>query len=477
MENPHTPAWHPAQLPPGAKVGSWRVVGLHGQGTYGAVYRAVSVGQDEPVPVALKLALNLGDARFIREAKLLSRLDHPSIPRLLDHRSWKHPTGAAYPYLVMEWIDGTPLYAWAGEHNPSSRRVLGLLAQLARALQATHAAGAVHRDVKGDNVLVRHSDTRAVLMDFGSANYRGAARLTWQSQPPGTPAYRSPEAWQFLLRFGLASDAHYVATPADDLFALGVTAYHLVTGQYPPSTEPDQAEAHVWEPGSPGPTPPHTLNPRVEPQLSALILRMLSASPEHRGTAEALAEALERAVECAGPEADQPLFESRPSPPPEPARSTAPAAKQASGERVRPRGQTWNWLPWLASAAVGALLLLGSWRAIHVRAGRVLDAITSALADASQKAPADSAQSPSTPEAVAEDTLPELFPRQAIPDEKGRCPSPGQVPINGGCWVEFPMEAARCDANGYVFHQGKCYAPAFVLQRRRRPTSNPPDFR
>lgn len=478
MKNPHATACHPAQLPPGAKVGAWRVVGLHGQGTYGAVYRAVSVGQDEPVPVALKVALHLGDARFTREVTLLSRLDHPSIPRVLDHRHWKQPTGAAYPYFVMEWVEGPPLYAWAGEQNPTSRQVLRLLGQLAGALQAVHAAGAVHRDVKGDNVLMRHEDSRAMLVDFGSANYRGAARLTWLTQPPGTPAYRSPEAWQFLLRFGLASDEHYVATPADDVFALGVTAYRLVTGEYPPSPEPGQEEAHAWGPEGSGPKPPHTINPKVEPRLSALILRMLSADPKARGTAAELAKALELAAKQAGAKADQPLFERKPQ------KLPTLAKTEAMGLRV----ETLTWLPWLASAAVGLIVLVWAWRAVDERAERVFarvqavpglnmpDAGTSAVGDKAMKLPPDSEQPPADQDAVAEDTPPELFPRQAIPDEKGRCPFPGQVAINGGCWVEHPMSADACEKNGYVIQRNKCYAPSFAL-KRRRPTSSPTESR
>ncbi|HEX8702993.1 MAG TPA: protein kinase, partial [Myxococcaceae bacterium] len=367
MESPPSPELDPVHLPPGTKVGPWRVVSRSAQGTYGTVYRAVSSGQDEPVPVALKLALHPEDPRFSREAAVLSRLDHPSIPLVLDHGRWRHSSGVPYPYLTMAWIEGTPLYDWARQHNPTSLQVLRLLAHLARALQAVHKASAVHRDVKGDNVLVRHEDTRAVLTDFGSSNHRGAFRLTWKTQPPGTPAYRSPEAWHFLLRFGLASDAHYLATPADDVFALGVTAYRLVTGQYPPSTEPGQPEAEVWNPEGSGPKPPQALNPRVAPQLGALILRMLSAAPEARGTAKELAEALELAAEHPSPEAEPPLFVQVPTPPPAPAKITPPASarasKPATDSKVSEGPRSWAkhlfWVPWLVTTTVG--LLLGFW--------------------------------------------------------------------------------------------------------------------
>jgi serine/threonine protein kinase len=439
------------------------------------VYRAVSSEQDEPVPVALKLALHPEDPRFSREAAVLARLDHPSVPLVLDHGRWRDSSGVPYPYITMAWIEGTPLYDWAREHNPTSLQVIQLLAHLARALEATHKAGAVHRDVKGDNVLVRHEDTRAVLTDFGSSNHRGAFRLTWRTQPPGTPAYRSPEAWRFLLRFGLGSDAHYLATPADDVFALGVTAYRLVTGQYPPSTEPGQPEAHVWEPEGSGPTPPHALNSRVDPRLSALILRMLSADPKARGTAQVLAEALELAATQPVPEAQQPLFEHVPSPPSATAKATG---KRASVKRTEPQATSWTWLPWLTFATVGMILAFKVGQAmstrierIHVTARRAStaeqpDAGTAAVGDEFSPPEPSSSQQPSGKEPVTSE-----FQRQAEPDARGRCPDPGHVVRSGLCWVELSMNAEKCERSGYVYEQDKCYAP--VLGTRRKPTSSP----
>ncbi|MBN1204174.1 MAG: protein kinase, partial [Myxococcaceae bacterium] len=209
METPRALALNPALLPPGTRVGDWLVVAWAGQGVHGAVYKAVPVDNPLASPVALKLALLPRDPRFAREVELLSCVRHPSVPRLWEHGEWQHPGGARYPFLVMDWVQGSPLYDWARQHNPSSQQVLRLLAQLASALRALHAQGCLHRDLKGDNVLVRHSDCRALLTDFGSGRFPDAPTLTPDLLPPGTPAYRSPEAWLFSLHFFRDPNARY----------------------------------------------------------------------------------------------------------------------------------------------------------------------------------------------------------------------------------------------------------------------------
>jgi serine/threonine protein kinase len=94
---------YPARLPPGTRVGPWRLLERRGFGAYGAVYRALGVA-NVPGPVALKLALHPEDGRFAREVELLSRLRHPNVPRLVDHGLWLQPGGLAFPYLAMEWL-------------------------------------------------------------------------------------------------------------------------------------------------------------------------------------------------------------------------------------------------------------------------------------------------------------------------------------------------------------------------------------
>ncbi|KFE63730.1 serine/threonine-protein kinase [Hyalangium minutum] len=450
--------------PLGTRVHDWLLVDYHGHGAYGVVYRAVRIGQASAGPVALKMAMRPWDPRFMREVGLLSLVHHPSIPRLLGHGFWRHPSGTFFPYIIMEWIQGTPLYTWALEHHPTNLQVLQMLAQLARALEATHAAGAVHRDVKGDNMLVRHSDGQAVLTDFGAGNYPCAARLTWEPLPPGTPPYRSPEAWLFERRSEHSQDAHYVAGPADDVYALGVTAYRLVTGEYPFTAGLLQDDAGAWTLDALPLPSPQELNPRLDAQLSALIVRMLSVSPEARGTARELAEALEAAASC--------------------------VEKQAGGSRIPPRVGGRSWSIRSAWVLAGALLVLWAWKAVH--APSHIESVEEPVASLSKRTERDTAnlgettpqpqpppeQSSSQPKTISQAPPPEPFPGQLTPDAKGRCPGSKQISLNGGCWVEVPTkDAEECEKNSLVFIKGRCYAPSMGTRRKPPPTSAPPDFR
>jgi serine/threonine protein kinase len=473
-------------------VGNWLVVAWAGRGVHGAVYKAVPVDNPHATPVALKVALLPRDPRFAREVELLSCARHPSVPRLWDQGEWQHPGGTVYPFVVMDWVEGMPLYDWARHQPPSSQQVLGLLAQLASALQSLHSQGCVHRDVKGDNVLVRHSDSRALLTDFGSGRYPDAASLTPDILPPATPAYRSPEAWLFSLQFFRDPQARYSAQPTDDLYALGVTAYRLVTGQYPELGEPSQDEDGLWHLEGMASPAPRALNPRVSPQLDALILRMLSVRPEPRGTAAELAEALEQAAQHTSPESTRPIFPQQ-VPHLPPAHEAAevrtqepevPARAPNSAERVSSPARTRSWPRRLAKAAT--LLALGAWAwwiipsqfpgrptEVRLKAGmaRQEDGGTSGLGDDTTLPSPSASPSPSAPDALSEAPPPEPLPGQARTDAKGRCPLPQHFAVNGGCWVKTQLEPEKCELlNGYML-QGTCYLPAPL--QKRQPTSDP----
>jgi serine/threonine protein kinase len=490
----HAPDGSSSLLPPGTHVDGWTVLDHHSQGSYGGVYRAVRTGHEQNGPVALKLALYPWDPRFAREGQVLSRIYHPSVPRLLDRGVWRPAPGVEHPYLIMEWIDGTPLYKWARQRAPSAQQVLLLLSQLAQALAATHAIHAVHRDVKGDNVLMRHSDGRAVLIDFGSCHYLGASRLTWQFPPPGTPAYHSPEAGLFVLRSVRSPFAYFQATPADDLFALGVTAYCLVMGEYPPRPEPSQDMSSAWHLVRPDLRPLLEHSSRVEPQVRECILRLLSMEPSARGTAADLAQSL---APFTG-DADEALvgqLETALPPAPIQADASSPAAKPASSvetplEHEKRQKPARDRRLWLAVAAMGlAWLFEWSTRPTYSELGRVLESRhdtpvpekpeagrPAAVGDSSAKSSQAAAHAPAKQESIAQDTLPKPQPRQARPDEKGHCPGPKQVPLNGLCWLEYPgLTGEECRQHGYAYIKGRCYAPVFTPHGKPQPTSDPPD--
>ncbi|WP_164010685.1 serine/threonine protein kinase [Pyxidicoccus trucidator] len=459
---------NPSSLPSGTHIGPWRVVQPQGRGAYGVVYRAVGPEEGAGL-VALKLALYPGDARFTREAELLSRLRHPAIPRLLDHGQWQSREGVSYAWLVMELIEGAPLYDWARAQRPSSRQVLQVLARLARALEATHAAGGVHRDVKGENVRVRRADGQPFLMDFGSGHHLGAATLTWHPFPPGTSAYRAPEAWRFVLRSRRPPAVPYAPGPADDVFALGVTAYRLITGKYPPSAHPDDEDAWLWRTKQLGSWLPRAFNVHCSRELSAWVSRMLSPNPEARGSARDVAEALEQAARNAGPEADASLFTGD---------EPQPAGLFPAPQRVRvrppPRAATRSWF---TAASLGGALALSAWGllsplSVEEPAARHLveqedskDGGAVAVGDSALTAPVAPERAPSVWPAIAVDLPPKPIPGQRRPDANGRCPSRGQVPINGGCWRKLVItDMKNCDDEAYMY-KGACYVPTFPPPR------------
>jgi serine/threonine protein kinase len=486
-------------LPLGTRIGPWRVVGFGDRGVFGIVYRAVRVGREKDGPVALKVAVYPRDPRFEREAWLLRNVRHPSVPRLLDAGQLRHASGFLHPYLVMEWIQGETLYAWASRRNPSSYQVMRLLAQGAWALHATHAIGAVHRDVKGENMLVRPANAQLFLMDFGVGHYPGAERLTPTALPPGTRAYNGPEVWDYARRYGHNPYALYVAGPADDVFAFGVMTYRLVTDEYPPFTDSSRPEGQCWQPGGSGPRPPKELNPRVDPQLDALILRALSLKREERGTAEELAEALEQRVAQAGPEAHVPLFEWETQEraqwslediasagfsghrPRRRAREEVQATEPISSQSHTQPSHTWR-----AMAAAGLALAVWAWWAAPSQSGEEPplaqaepaqgdppDAGTAGLGEALASASTEPSPELRAMEVMAEETPPEPQPGQARPDAKGRCPRRRQVILNGSCWAEFPSDATECEEKGGYFYKKACYLPFY--SSGRPPTSSPTD--
>ncbi|ADO74330.1 serine/threonine-protein kinase [Stigmatella aurantiaca] len=440
-------------LRPGTEIGAWRIGELRGYGAYGAVYRAERRGEEGSGSFALKLALHPRDKRFEREAELLSRLSQPNVPCLRDRGQWAHRAGPI-PFLVMDWVEGLPLYTWGRGRALTSRQVLRVLAQVARALAATHQVEGVHRDVKGDNVLVRSEDAHAVLIDFGAGSFRGAPPLTDEVLPPGTSPYRSPEAVQFQWRFWRERGAHYAPGPADDIYALGVTAYRLVTGVYPPAQVTWKASSGEASAPVPVQVPAEDLV-TLCPELARLIRQMLAKKPSARGSAAQMARALEQAAESA----DQPITHR-----PRPAvaqRIHQPNLSPSSHRRA----------VWLGAAAglATSLLLQGAWnlwqqpRPWRAEGPRSLgrdtaeaDAGTSGLAKDALPSE-DSVRNPEPrPVRIGLDIPKKPLPGQLRPPCRKR-----EKELNGGCWG-VPRDATPpCEEGNYEW-RGACYYPVLA---------------
>lgn len=447
---------------PGSLIGSWLLVEHIGQGSHGLVFHAVNPDRPEAGSYALKLALRAGDPRFERETYLLSKVQHASVPRFEGSGIWKSPSGEAYPYLVMERVEGMSLYAWAVEHELTVRNALAQLAQVARALEATHEYG-VHRDVKGNNIRVS-SKGHAVLLDFGSCSYPDASPLTGNALPPGTRYYRSPQLLTLKFALALGSRDTYQFQPADDVYSLGVTAYRLLAGLYP-RRDSD---------GTALPEAPRGLND-VCPELSELIVRMLSEDPKARGSARKVAEELERLLELPRESLDAPWVanasrlstekESPPEPPPKAARTAwAPLVAAAGG------GLVLGFLGMLLTRGVDRPEVAYVEPLPEPQASEQPDAGTSVGKDAL------SSVSPSKTPPASKGRISQKMPDKPLPNQK-RPPCTGRVAliINGGCWHPAPAgaEMAPCDDDFYEY-KGRCYSAILLKQGERVPTSEDP---
>src|SRR5690606_10276198 len=153
----------------GSRVGAYRIVDRIGRGGMGVVYLAERDDPELPQRVALKLlrgGIGAGEAitRFLGERRILSRLDHPNITRLLD--GGVTPDGA--PFFAMEHVDGQPIDRYCDERRLTVRDRISLFLGVCDAMQYAHSRLVVHRDVKPSNILVTRDGTVKVL-DFGIA--------------------------------------------------------------------------------------------------------------------------------------------------------------------------------------------------------------------------------------------------------------------------------------------------------------------
>lgn len=454
MEIPH--AVHPTTLRPGSLLGPWRLQGLIAQGAQGVVFRVENSAHPEAGPFTLKLAQQPDDPRFALEMELLSRTSHSSVPRLHDSGHWIGSAGARYPYFVMDFVEGLPLYSWARLQTRRPRELLRVLAQAASAIQAVHAAGGIHRDIKGDHVLVRPEDGRTMLVGFGSCTYRGAPILTRQVEHPGTPQYQSPQSQLHQWKHRRHTGARYESTPADDLYALGVTAYRLATGRYPLIAEDVGTDDDIEDYFAHFPEIVHAdVLVQLSPELGRWIRQMLKVEPAERGSMAEVATGLSLASMNEGPEADQPIIAKMQLQP------TGPATQIVSSLDELPwKKNLKNMSMWALMAAGGASLL----------AMRPHEPPAAPTEYARVAGPSKQEASPS---GVGETILAqpmisaEYRPYNGITAPVPSDPLPGQrhppcqgpqIEINGGCWYVVGNVSPPCAETTFEWRK-RCYVP------------------
>jgi diguanylate cyclase (GGDEF)-like protein len=256
------------------------VISQLGRGAETVVYRVRRHGDEYTLKVLTSPDASKALATVRREAALLGCVGHPLLPKIFEVGET-----AAGPYLILEYIDGSPLSHRLRQGRLDEPAAVRLAIDLAGPLAAAHRAGLVHRDVKPDNVIMEPTGTGR-LIDFGLAARRGAP----DDRVAGTLLYSAPEQTGMLKR------------PVDgrsDLYALGVLLHECVTGQVPYQAK-DAGELIRLHATAPVPDA-RDLRPDLSPTMAAIIATLMAKDPDDRyQSGESLLSDLRRLAEEPG---------------------------------------------------------------------------------------------------------------------------------------------------------------------------------
>ena len=386
-------------------------------GGVGEVWRAEDTVLTRTVAVKLLRAELASQAetlaRFRAEARHAGALSHPAIARVYDYGDPVPPHPA---FLVMELVDGPSLAAVLTAGPLGAAQTMDVVAQVASGLQTAHAAALVHRDIKPGNLLLA-ADGQVKITDFGIAHVAGSVPVTSTGIVMGTPAYIAPE------RVSGAS-----ATPASDLYSLGVVAYECLAGTAPFTGKP--LEVAVAHRDLPLPPFPHAVPAEVARLVGELTAKDPAARPASAEEVAARADRLrEDLTEGAaawlysvpGSGADIPA----PGPATAPARTLGPPARRARPRRARRIAVAAS-----AAAAVVALAVLAL-------------AVAPGPARGPARAAAPAAPAGRASRHVAATSSPSVTPSQSPSPAASAPPAPGTVEVTAASLIGEPVDLVR----------------------------------
>ena len=254
-------------------LGRYKILRVIGRGAMGIVYEAIDPDIDRVVAIkTINLTLSPEEmvqyeARFKQEIKAAGRLNHPNIVTIYDVGKTDN-----FAYMAMEFINGCELKDLLKSGNALPIDVaLDIVAQAADGLAFAHSRDIIHRDVKPANIMLLENEDGLVakITDFGIARMPASVVKTMTGMVMGSPRYMSPEQ---VVGRNLSARS--------DIFSLGVVLYEALTGLAP--FEADSISSIMYQTVHAVEQPPSNLNPKLDPELDAIVAKALAKSPDDR---------------------------------------------------------------------------------------------------------------------------------------------------------------------------------------------------
>jgi len=255
----------------GQKIPGYKILGKLGAGAMATVFKAKQLNLDRTVAIKVlprKFAQNAQFIeRFYAEGRAAAQLNHPNIVQAFDVGK-----SGEYHFFVMEFVDGRTVYDDIVKHKRYGEgEAIDILMQIAEALLHAHERGLIHRDVKPKNIMINREGV-AKLADMGLARAISDKEMAEAEQGKafGTPYYISPEQIRGELKIG----------PQADIYSLGATLYHMVTGNVPFDGKNPSAVMHKHLKADL--VPPDHVNPKLSAGISEVIEMMMAKDPRQR---------------------------------------------------------------------------------------------------------------------------------------------------------------------------------------------------